>query len=273
MPKKIRQDFAKENHNLAEVWYDTVYCDDICINAYIDTELSKPEFADVASVDLLDSITKRRQKTVKTATKLTNDLHKRLFEFIATNPRYFIMDSAYKKLIGLKEMAPIKPLSQSSSISITKLGNKKIVSKSPTVVSPPPAKAPSTSSMPVALGQQNHDRSVFVKKICTILTDRYKTASKEVQIAIKDTNIEQLSNAIEVACHEFFGMDTRKYRARMMAILLNLKSASNNSFYLKVLTGKFRPEELPRIGIEELADDRLNKERLMQREEVTCFCY
>jgi len=276
VPKKIRQDFTKETRSLVELWYDTIYCDENCIHAYLDSELAKPEYAEASSIVLLDSITKRSQKTFYITEKLTNktalaDLHKKMFEYIAINPKYFIIDSAYKKNFGIiLEKTANKPLNQ-ASISTFKIHTSKNVPISRTVPVSPLVKTFSTHSSVVkqaATGQQLADRSIFVDKLLVALTDRYNNTSAEIKSSIKDLNIKELSNAIEVGCYEYLGMDTKKYRTRMISILSNVKSTSNNSFYLKVLCGNFKPDQLAKIGIEEMADDRLNKERLKQREEV-----
>lgn len=191
------------------------------------------------------------------------------------------MDSKYKTDFGPKEKSLTKP---SSSLSITKPVKKPVTqtktysilsldkqtkSVSPTAVPVAKVQVQSVKPTQTKLDGLPPERSNMKKQVAFNLTIRYEKTDKKLLTTPGKLDIEKLAENIEFSCYDFFN-DSKKYKARMISIILNIKCVKNNSFYLKILNGKFTPEQLPRIDVEEMADDRLNDERLKQRIEVFC---
>lgn len=286
--------------NLNENWGYSVYCDDKCLENYIDSELKKSEYSGAKVIELLDSITKRRQKNIYTETvQSLDDLKKKIYDFLAVNPKYFIMDTSYKTKFGLKE----QKLTPSLSYKI-QLDSKKSLSNVPdlkkqasqpklhaknsdnnsaqsttsskqTPTSKPmlprtlttPLPQATTAAAPISIAGLTPDRANFKRQIIVILTDRLNNMADKT--GLEDTlDINKLAGDIEAANYMYFRDAKLKYKTRMIAIIMNLKSVTNNTFFVNVLTGKLTPEQLPKISREQMADEKMNNERMKQRMDV-----
>lgn len=255
----------------------------------------------------MDSITKRRQKNIciETVDFLSLDtLKKRVFDFLAVYPKYFIMNASYKAEFGLKEQkltpslshkiqleskkAPLNASNLKKQTSHTKLSERvsdsssatsslqttsaaaskqqpltsKLLSSSKNTTTPLSNKQaePGTSNL-------SPERANFKRQLIVILTDRYNNMADKT--GLESLNINHLAEEIESANYMYFREAKLKYKTRLISIIMNLKSITNNTFYVNVLTGKLTPEQLPKIAVEEMADEKLNNERMKQRMEVS----
>lgn len=265
---------------------------------YICSELKKSEYSNAKVIELLDSITKRRQKNIYTDTvQSLDELIKKIFDFLAVNPKYFIMDNSYKTNFGLKE----QKLTPSLSYKI-QLDNKKTLSTAPglkkqtshpklaaknfdnsthsttsskqvptskpmlprTLTTPLPQ---STAMASISVSGLTPDRANFKRQIIVILTERINNMADKSGLG-DSVDIDKLAGDIEIATYMYFRDSKLKYKTRMIAIIMNLKSITNNTFYMNVLTGKLTPEQLPKMSREQMADEKMNSERMKQRMDV-----
>lgn len=262
---------------------------------YIDSELKKSEYSGAKVIELLDSITKRRQKNIYTETvQSLDDLKKKIFDFLAVNPKYFIMDTSYKTKFGLKEQKLTPSLSYKIQLDKKSLSNvpdlkkqasqpkllaknsdnnsaQSTASSKQTPTSKP--MLPRTLATPLpqttaaAAAGLTPDRANFKRQIIVILTDRLNNMADKT--GVEDSlDINKLAGDIEAANYMYFKDAKLKYKTRMIAIIMNLKSVTNNTFFMNVLTGKLTPEQLPKISREQMADEKMNNERMKQRMDV-----
>lgn len=275
-PKKIRNDskFNNGNKNISDAWFDSVYCDEKCIHNYLDENLSKHEHKTAKQIDLLDSITKRRQKSFFTENyKTFEHIRKKMYEFLAINPKYFIMSRKYKESYSSKERIPLKPV----TITNPKPSTSKILPQTKHSVSD--KHSIEKPIKPVVMTQQvikpimadpssymTPEREKVIRQLVMQLKGRYNLTPNKDDLKIDENDIEKLVEKIEMSCHNHF-FDPKKYINRMRAIIMNLTNKSNQTFYLKILDGRFTPEDLPKITTEQMGDDKLNDERSKQRAE------
>lgn len=296
-PKRIKHDYKEVSGNLHENWQYSVYCDDKCIREYIDSELKKSEYSDAKVIELLDSITKRRQKNFYTETVQSQDnLKKKIFDFLAVNPKYFIMDATYKAEFGLKEQKLTPSLSYKIQLDSKKTlpnvsslkkhtyqpklaekmsDNNSTQSTIGSKVTPTSKPAlPRTLTTPLSQTAQaaftvsglTPERANFKRQLIVILTDRFNNMVDKM--GLEDSlDINKLAGDIETANYIYFRESKLKYKTRMIAIIMNLKSITNNTFFVNVLTGKLTPEQLPKMSREQMADEKMNNERMKQRME------
>lgn len=192
-----------------------------------------------------------------------------MYEFLAVNPKYFIMNKKYKESYGPREKILSKPVSVSKPIKV--LSNTK---HSP--VDKPYTEKPvkqSVTPQPVIKSMiadytsyMTPEREKVIKQIVMQLKGRYNITENKADLKIDINDIEKLVERIELECHKFF-IDPKKYINRMRAIIMNITNKSNQTFYLKILDGRFTPEDLPKITTEQMGDDKLNDERSKQRAE------
>lgn len=82
-----------------------------------------------------------------------------------------------------------------------------------------------------------------------------------------DSGLGVLASEIEDALRSQLEMP-KDYFKQARSIIFNLKDTSNGSFRLKILTGEYKPEYLPRMKAEEMASETRNAERTKLRQEA-----
>ena len=78
--------------------------------------------------------------------------------------------------------------------------------------------------------------------------------------------LEIIVNQIEAEYHKVFASNSENYIKHYRQLIFNINDKDNDTFYLKVLTGKITPEQLPKMKNEEMASDERTAERQKVRD-------
>ncbi len=197
--------------------------------------------------------------------KTIEQIKKKMYEFLALNPKYFVMNQKYKEVYGPKERILSKPVKLKKivppkSLPIDKPQTEK--NSKPVVVSQQVTK----QVIPDSNSFMTPEREKVIRQLVMQLKGRFNLTTNKADLKINENEIDKLVENIEISCHKYF-TDPKKYINRMRAIIMNITNKSNQTFYLKILDGRFTPDELPKITTEQMADDKLNDQRLKQRAE------
>ena len=265
-PKELWLKFSRENKDLVDNWFEAIYCDEDCIYAHVEDNIKRKN--DTQTVDLLDATTKSRKQQISSdGSKSIDAFRSKVYNFLCNHPKHFIIDHNYirKFASSLSKIETIKPGHTPNADKSDQLLGK---SKQPTTststskqINVPHTHKPAVKKVYYTTNDSNRLKAI------DLLTKRFRTrinnATEQVRVENKlnAVNLNKMAAEIEQEIYNTFPNDVKKYNSKSIAIALSISNEKNSTFYLKILTGKLTPAQLPKMETIEMADDKVSEQR------------
>jgi len=293
VPNKIVQEqFLETSDKLQLNWRFSLYCDEKCINKYIEIKLNEREKYLAEKSPIKNDLTDESKRThiflydnnnnhsfINVNKKSNEDVKKEIYRKISVQPKFYIVDlNNLQELLNenkiklpdqikiFKKVTIFQPQTNNNNISKTvdsNLNNHKVLRSISTPE--PPSTVSTVSNSKTSVNHESgagDERSVFRNGLLKSFKSRLDTDS---DLNISDSLLNDLIGKIEMAFYNHFVKDKNKgYRQKFVKLCLNINEKKNN-FYSKILTGKILPEQLPTITADEMNEEKA-KERKTEEE-------
>lgn len=288
--KVVQEQFLETSDKLQLNWKFSLYCDDKCINKYIEIKLNEREKYLAEKSPIKNDLTDESKRThiflydnninhsfINVNKKSNEDVKKEIYKKISVQPKFYIVDlNNLQELLNenkiklpdqikiFKKVTIFQPQTNNNNISKTVDSNLNSHKVLRSISTPEPPSTVSTSNSKTSVHHESgagDERTGFKNTLLKLFKSRLDTDS---ELNISDSILNDLIDKIEMAFHNHFDKDLKGFKQKFTSICLNIKEKKNN-FYSKILTEKILPEQLPTITADEMNEEKA-KERKTEEE-------